>query len=121
LIMNALTAATHRGDPVAMLNVDVALNTLRNAIQDPNFIKQQVRKLLLDNPHRVRLSLVPDAAINERKERAEKERLAAIKADLSVTEKQAIIDRAAALLQRQAQQDDESILPKVTLADVPAE
>lgn len=121
LIMNALTAATHRGDPVAMLNVDVALNTLRSAIQDPNFIKQQVRKLLLDNPHRVRLSLVPDAAINERKERAEKERLAAIKAGLSDAEKRDIVERAAALLQRQAKQDDESILPKVTLADVPAE
>lgn len=121
LIMSALTAATHRGDPVAMLNVDVALNTLRTAIKDPDFIKQQVRKLLLDNPHRVRLSLVPDAGINERMERAEKERLAAINATLSETEKQAIIDRAEALLQRQAQQDDESILPKVTLADVPAE
>lgn len=121
LIMNALTAATHRGDPVAMLNVDVALNTLRKSIQDPDFIKQQVRKLLLDNPHRVRLSLVPDSAINERKERAEKERLAAVKASLSEEEKQAIVDRAEALLQRQAQQDDESILPKVTLADVPAE
>jgi Zn-dependent M16 (insulinase) family peptidase len=69
----------------------------------------------------VRLTLVPDAAINERKERAEKERLAAIKAGLSDTEKQSIVDRAAALLQRQAKQDDESILPKVTLADVPAE
>src|SRR5690606_20298616 len=76
LIMNALTAATHRGDPVAMLNVDVALNTLRSAIQDPNFIKQQIRKLLLDNPHRVRLSLVPDPSIAARKEEAEKERLA---------------------------------------------
>lgn len=121
LIMSALTAATHRGDPVAMLNVDVALNTLRTAIKDPDFIKQQVRKLLLDNPHRVRLSLVPDAGINERMERAEKERLATINASLSATEKQAIIDRAEALLQRQTQQDDESILPKVTLADVPAE
>ena len=120
LIMNALTAATHRGDPVAMLNVDVALNTLRSAIKDPDFIKQQVRKLLLDNPHRVRLSLVPDPAIAARKEQAEKDRLASIKAELSDAEKQTIVERAAALLERQARQDDESILPKVTLQDVPA-
>lgn len=121
LIMNALTAATHRGDPVAMLNVDTALNRLREAIQDPDFIKRQVRKLLLDNPHRVRLALVPDAQLAERRDQAEKDRLAKIQAELSDSDKAAIVERATALLQRQAHQDDASILPKVTLADVPAQ
>lgn len=120
LIMNALTAATHRGDPVAMLNVDTALNSLREAIQRPDFIKQQLRKILLDNPHRVRLSLVPDATISARKEQAEKDRLARIREMLTDQEKQEIVQRAAALIERQSRKDDETILPKVTLADVPA-
>jgi Zn-dependent M16 (insulinase) family peptidase len=121
LIMNALTAASHRGDPVAMLDVDKALNRLRQAIQDPDFIKQQVRKLLLDNPHRVRLTLVPDAQLATRREQAEKDRLAKIQASLSDSDKATIVERAAALVKRQAHQDDESILPKVTLVDVPAQ
>jgi len=121
LIMNALTAASHRGDPVAMLDVDKALNRLRAAIQDPDFIKHQVRKLLLDNPHRVRLALVPDAELAARREQAEKDRLAKIQTGLSDTEKAEIVTRAAALVKRQAHQDDESLLPKVTLADVPAQ
>ncbi|MBC6906958.1 peptidase M16 [Saccharophagus sp. K07] len=120
LIMNALTAATHRGDPVAMLDVDSALSTLRSAIQRPEFIKEQVRKLLIDNPHRVRLSLVPDSSIPARKEQAEKDRLAKIKNTLSEEQKQEIVRQAALLVERQSRQDDESILPKVTLADVPA-
>ena len=120
MALNALTAATHRGDPVAMLNVDTALNTLREAIKDPEFIKNQVRNLLINNTHRVRLALIPDQQMNARKEAAEEARLATIKSTLSADEITWIKAQAAALNARQSQQDDESILPKVTLEDVPA-
>ncbi len=119
LIMNSLTAATHRGDPVAILDVDAALSTLREAIKDPDFIKQQVTRLLLDNQHRVRLTLVPDTGLAGRRDAAEQAKLAAIQAALSEQEKTHIVEQARALKARQAQEDDESILPKVTLADVP--
>lgn len=119
LILNALTAATHRGDPVAMLNIDSALEKLRLAIQDPDFIKQKVRSLLLSNPHRVCLSLVPDSGISAKQELAEKQRLAKIKAQLSDEQKQRIVAETQALAARQEQQDDAGLLPKVTLEDVP--
>jgi hypothetical protein len=79
-----------------------------------------VRKWLLDNPHRVRLTLRPDAQMGERIKAAEIARLAAMKAQLSDAQKQEIIARAHALQERQQQQDDESILPKVDLTDIPA-
>ncbi len=120
IIMNALTAATHRGDPVSILDVDSALTTLREAIQDPDFIKNQVQKLLLDNAHRVRLTLKPDTQMNARKEAALAADLAVKKAGLSEQEVSAILTNAQALEKRQSQVDDESILPKVTLEDVPA-
>ena len=119
LVMTALNAATHRGDPVALLNIDPVLKQLREDIQDPEFIKQLVSKLLLDNPHRVRLTLSPDKDLAERRTQAETQRLAAITANLDEQEKQAIVERAQALQERQTQVDDESILPKVTLEDVP--
>jgi Zn-dependent M16 (insulinase) family peptidase len=121
LVMTALTAATHRGDPVALLNIDPVLKQLREDIQDPDFIKQLVRKLLLDNMHRVRLTLSPDTGLAARREQAEAEKLAQIKAALKPEEKEQIIARAQALQDRQNQVDDESILPKVTLEDVPLE
>ncbi len=121
LLMTALTAATHRGDPVALLNIDPVLTQLRQDIQDPGFIKQLVRKLLLDNPHRVRLTLSPDNHLAARRDQAEAQRLAEIKAALNEQQTQSIIERAAALEARQTQVDDESILPKVTLDDVPLE
>jgi Zn-dependent M16 (insulinase) family peptidase len=120
LILTGLTSATHRGDPIALLNVDVALENLRRKTQDPTFIQQAVRKWLLDNPHRVRLTLRPDVHMGERIKAAELARLAALKASLSDEQKQEIIQRSHALQARQQQVDDESVLPKVDLTDIPA-
>lgn len=118
LVMSSLGAAINRGDPIALLNLDPALEKLREEIKQPDFVKNMVRELL-DNPHRVRLTLRPDNKLAGYRDVAEKEQLAKIKAGLSEADKQAIIDRAAALEARQNQEDDESVLPKVTLADVP--
>lgn len=119
IIMTALTAATHRGDPIALLDLDPALNSLREKIKDPQYIPNLIDKLLLQNTHRVRLSLMPDALMASRKQAAEQQQLAAIKAKLNDDEKQGIIDLAKALQDRQVQEDDDSILPKVGLEDIP--
>ncbi len=119
LILTALTAATHRGDPVKLLDVDNTLAQLRKDIQDPDFIKNLARQWLIDNPHYVRLTMTPDNQINSHKEAAEKLKLAIVKEKLSQEEKQQIVTLSAALKTRQDGQEDESILPKVTLADVP--
>ncbi|CAI8305863.1 MAG: Uncharacterised protein [SAR92 bacterium MED-G29] len=121
LILTSLTSATHRGDPVALLNLDPVLDKLQQQINDPDFIKGLARDLLLNNQHRTRLVLKPDTELGRVKEQAEKDRLAAIKASLSDIEKQAIIDKAAALKERQEMEEDLEILPKVGIEDVPAE
>src|SRR5690606_38757518 len=46
-------------------------------------------------------------------------RLAAIKAGLDADQRMAIVRQAEALKERQARKDDESILPKVGLEDIP--
>lgn len=121
LIMAAIGSATHRGDPIGVLNLDPVLEQLHQDIKDPNFIKDLVRKLLIENPHRVTLTLTPDTELAERRDVAEATKLAAIKAGLSGQQKQDIISQTKALNDRQLQKDDESILPKVGLEDVPAD
>jgi len=44
-----------------------------------------------------------------------------MKARMSDADKQAVVEQAKALAERQAQEDDPSILPKVGLEDIPAE
>jgi Zn-dependent M16 (insulinase) family peptidase len=121
LMLSGLSCAIHRGDPVALLNLDPVLEELRRDIDDPDYIRTLVRERLLENLHRVRVTLVPDKNLSERRKLAEKSRLARIKADLDESARQAIVAQASALLERQKQLDDPGVLPKVGLEDVPAE
>jgi len=121
LILTALTNATHRGDPIALLDIDPVLKDLQNNIQDPNFIKQLARRLLLKNKHRVRLTLVPDTELTTIRNTDEANRLEAIKNSLDENGKQDLVDKSLKLKKRQQKKDDDSILPKVGLEDIPEE
>lgn len=119
LILNALPAATHYGDPVNLLNLEPALKRLREKAMEPSFIPDAIKRLLLNNRHRVRYSLVPDSGLNAESKRLEEEQLAQLKAGMSDAQMDLIEQQAERLLQRQQQDDDASLLPQVTLSDVP--
>ncbi len=119
LVFSSISAAIHRGNPIDLLDLDPVLKKLREDIQDPGFIKQLVTELLLDNHHRVRLVLYPDANLGEVEAEAEKSRLQAIARELSASEKTALVARAQALKTRQEQTENLDVLPRVGLADVP--
>ena len=121
LILTSLTSATHRGNPVDLLDLDPVLEKLQQQIKDPNFIKSLTRDLLLNNQHRVRLVMKPDTELSHLKEKQEKDRLASIAASLTRDEKQHIIDSALALKERQEMEENLDILPKVGIEDVPSE
>ncbi len=121
LVLSGLSSAMQRGDTLAAIDLDPALERLRIAAEEPNFIANLVKELLLENSHRVTLTMAPDASISERRNNAETARLAKMKSMLSDDDAQRIVDRAKALEERQTQQDDPEILPKVTLEDVPAD
>lgn len=119
MILTSLTSATHRGDPIALLNLEPALASLRKGIESESFIKDLARELLLENPHRVRLTLRPDEDMNDLRQAAETAQLASKKAAMSDVEHQQVIVQAKALAERQLQIDDEGVLPKVGLSDIP--
>jgi Zn-dependent M16 (insulinase) family peptidase len=83
LVLNGLTAALQDADPLALWDVDAVLAEMRQSIQDPDYIKGLVKTALLDNPHRVRLTLKPDATINQKRQAAEVARLAKMQQQLS--------------------------------------
>ena len=118
LILDGLSSAVHYGDPVAALNLDPVLMQLREDIKHPEFIKNLVKTYLIDNPHRVRLTLVPDTKLSTRRQKSLAAKLAKIQSSLSEEEKHNIIDLAKKLAERQQKKDDESVLPKVGLEDV---
>ncbi len=119
LIMTAISPMVHGGDPVELLDLEPVLKDMREKIRDPNYVPDLVRRKLLENPHRVTLTLRPDDQIESRRHEAMKKALAKRKAELTEAEVQQIVDRAQALEERQTRKDDDSILPKVDLTDVP--
>jgi len=119
LMVNTLGPTLHGGDPVRILDIDPTLAALREAVKDSGYVGACVREMLLDNPHRVRLAMVPDTELNTRQLEAEHARLAAMKSALDDSDKSKVIELADALKRRQEQDDDPELLPKVGLADVP--
>ena len=120
LILQALGCATHYSDPIAVLDLEPVIARLRSRIEEPDYIRQLARRLLLDNPHRVTLVLTPDTELSARRTAAEAKRLAGIKAGMDAAARAQVVQLAAELAQRQHRIDDANILPKVELSDVPA-
>ncbi|KMQ74868.1 insulinase family protein [Marinobacter subterrani] len=119
LIMTAIAPMVHGGDPVELLDLEPVLATLREKIRDPGYVPGLIRKKLLENPHRVTLTLRPDEKLEGHRQAAIREALARRKEALTEDEVRQIVDRARALEERQMGKDDDSILPKVDLSDVP--
>lgn len=119
IVLGALSPMLHGGDPIALLDLEPVLKSLRERIEDPEYFKSLVRKHLLDNPHRVTLTMKPDQGFEAARKKLLEKELSAKKALLDEKAQQNIIDQAAALKARQNQKDDESILPKVGIDDVP--
>ncbi|MFL1453306.1 insulinase family protein [Marinobacter sp. GN3S48] len=119
LIMQAIAPMVHGGDPVELLDLEPVLADMREKIRDPRYVPDLIRRKLLENPHRVTLTLRPDDKLDSRRQQAIREALARRKAELTEEEVRQIVERAQALEERQQRKDDDSILPKVDLTDVP--
>lgn len=121
LILHGLGGAIHHYDPVLLWDIDHALAEVKEELKDPMWISNLIKTYLIDNPHRVRLTLVPDVEQSKREQQAEQQRLAEITARLTDEDKQRIQQETDALNERQNTPDDLNLLPKVGLEDVPAD
>ena len=119
LMLRALGAATHFGDAVEALDLDPAVKRLQAKLNEDGYIESRMRSLLLDNPHRVRLTVAPDPSLDQtRKER--EERLSDMRSKMDADAIERTRSTATALEARQRQTDDPGILPKVGLEDIPS-
>ncbi len=121
LIGAAVSTALHGGDPIAALAIDPLLERLHDAIRRPEFLKDLARRWLLENPHRVRVVMVPDQGLLGRQAEATRMQLSRYQSSLDGAGRTRILEQGQRLRERQERSDDPSILPSVGLADVPAE
>ena len=119
LMVRSLGPILHGADGLAALDIDPALESLRAEAGDPAFVRRLVRDKLIDNPHRVRLTMAPDPELPGRRSESERERLEAVRGEMSDADLAAVDEAAAALKARQETIDDPSILPRVGVEDIP--
>ncbi len=121
LILNGLSSVIHHNDPVQVWDVDSAIEQVKEELQDPMWLSGLIQTHLLDNPHRVQMTLLPDATKSICEQQAEQARLAEIAASLTDERRAEINAQTDALKIRQDTPDDLNLLPKVGLEDVPAD
>ncbi|MEM7251645.1 MAG: insulinase family protein [Pseudomonadota bacterium] len=120
LMVRTLGTVLHGGRALDALELNAVIDTLREDAKRPEFIKGLAQSLL-DNPHRVRLTMAPDTERGDAAREEEKSRLANMKSTMSDRELDALVTLANDLKARQEAEDNADLLPKVGLEDVPAE
>ncbi len=109
------------GDPLRALRLDEDLEQLSVGRARGGFFENMIQRELLDNPHRVLISLTPDPQVQERQAEEERARVAAMSAGFSDGDKARVVETAVQLAKLQEQSDDVSVLPTLALSDIPVE
>jgi hypothetical protein len=109
----------HGGDAVSALLLDKDLDALRQALEEGPFFENLIRTWLLDNPHRVRLTLSPDQSLDEKETARVRQELDTIRSGLSDEDLARIRSDNVTLEQLQNSDEDLTSLPTLSLDDIP--
>jgi Zn-dependent M16 (insulinase) family peptidase len=119
LLMGFAGTWLHGGDPEEILELDALMDKLKAAIAREPFLEKCIQTYLLDNPHRVLLTLEPDSTLEEKENQRVAAELAAVAASLSDADMARLAADAKALQDRQETTEDVSCLPTLAIADIP--
>ncbi len=119
LFMSICATWMHGGQPERILKLDEDLAKIRSAVDAGPFFEERIRRYLLDNPHRVKLVLNPDQAMEAREQEREALALEKIGATLTADDITRIDADARALTRLQESEEDIDCLPTLDLADIP--
>jgi len=109
----------HGGDPVRMLNFDEDMTLLRDMVPKEPFFENRIKTYFLNNPHRVRLVLMPDQGLEAKENMRVSRELDSIKADMTESDLAKIRKESVALKQLQERVEDVSVLPTLEKEDIP--
>lgn len=119
LLMRMIGPWLHADDPLTPLKIEKNLEKLRKELQKGSFFENCIHRFLLNNQHRVTLTLYPDETLEQRENDQTSNHLKSIAEKLSSVEKKTIIDESISLKTSQETIEDISCLPTLTLADIP--
>jgi Zn-dependent M16 (insulinase) family peptidase len=119
LLIGISASWLHGGDPERMLQLDADFNRLRKVIGQRPVPGDKIRHYFLENPHRVRFTLVPDQQMAELENQRVTDELAGILAGMDEATLAGIRADAAALEKLQETQENLTCLPTLQREDIP--
>lgn len=121
LFLHALGNWLYGLDPIESMRYEETLATARRAVEDRSLLPSLIRTWLIDNPHRIRVVLTPDAGYNDAIDAQEMARLRKIRAAMTDEDVARAIATTRELRERQALPDPPellALLPSLTLGDL---
>ena len=119
IMLTCLPACIHNDNPLNVLDLDSAFNTIKNNLKTENYIENLIDRSLIKNNHRLTYSLIPDTELNKKNEEKIQNKIFEITKNFSSDDKEKLIKLANDLEKRQNSIDDPEVLPKVTKEDIP--
>jgi presequence protease len=119
VLFSCLAPYYYGGDPYSALNFDADVARLERDRTEGRFFEVLIQAELLDNPHRGLLTVVADTELEGRQRRKELDRLSAIEATLTDSDRARIVAEAQRLKVEQEAKQDLSTLPTLELSDIP--
>ena len=104
-------------DPLELLHYEEALANIRKGLAGTYF-EDLIRHSILDNNHKVLVSIYPERGLQERKDTEVKEHLATVKANMTKEEIDAIVEQTKRLKIRQETPDSEEALATIPLLEL---
>ncbi|MBJ3786757.1 insulinase family protein [Devosia sediminis] len=119
-MFTALGGWLHGGDPLAPLAFEEALQSLKDKAAKGHF-ESEIRRLFLDNSHRLTSKIEADPEQGAREAKAEADRLATVRDGLDAADLEAVLERTERLKALQESVDrpeDLAKIPTLTLDDL---
>lgn len=104
-------------DPLELLHYEEALANIRKGLAGTYF-EDLIRHSILNNNHKVLVSIYPERGLQERKDAEVKEHLANVKANMTSEEIEAIVEQTKRLKIRQETPDSDEALASIPLLEL---
>ena len=119
IMLSCLPACIHNDDPLKVLDLDSSFTKVKENLKQDNYLEKLIEEKLINNTHRLNYSLIPDVSFNKKNEDKILKKIEEKSKRLSKTDRKEINILAKNLKDRQNQEDNPEILPKVTKQDIP--
>ena len=124
LMLRSLSAWLYEGDPVEILRFEEPLAKLKARMAKEDVFTPLIKKMLIDNTHKVTIELNPDKELGKVQDEEEKAKVAAYRAGLSPEEIEKVVADTEELKRLQETPDSPEALaciPALDITDIPKE